>query len=438
MPGVEEREILTRVGPGTPAGTMMREYWIPAAMASELVADAPPVRLMLLGEKLVAFRDSAGRIGIMDHQCPHRCASLFFGRNEAGGLRCAYHGWKFEVDGSCVDMPNVPPHLAHPEKIRAKTYPAVERNGLIWTYMGPRAVPPPLPAFETVLMPEAEMRIFFVQRECNWLQALEGDIDTSHFGFLHAGLVAADDAPEGHTARFALADRAPEYHVADTDWGTMYAAYRDGEPGTTYWRFAHYLFPFWTMPPDGEFKKHVVARAWVPMDDTHTMFVHLSWTRNAQGMRSLRGGRPMIGASIGNTYLPNTPDWYGRWRLAANASNDYLIDRDVQRSGSYTGIDGIHLQDQAMTESMGGIVDHGAEHLVVSDHMIARTRRRILLAARACSEADVTPPGVDHPEVFHGARSGDFVSSKSLGWLEAYSNEVRASANPAGVLRAAG
>ena len=173
---------------------MMREYWIPAAMASELVADAPPMRLMLLGEKLIAFRDSAGRVGIMDQQCPHRCASLFFGSNEQGGLRCAYHGWKFEADGTCVDMPNVPAHLAHPEKIRANAYPTVERNGLIWTYMGTRALPPPLPALEPTLMPEGEMRIFMVQRACNWLQALEGDIDTSHFGFLHAGLVAAEDA----------------------------------------------------------------------------------------------------------------------------------------------------------------------------------------------------------------------------------------------------
>jgi phenylpropionate dioxygenase-like ring-hydroxylating dioxygenase large terminal subunit len=437
MATIDESELLTRVGPGTPMGGLMREYWIPAILSSELVSDAPPLRLMLLGEKLVAFRDSSGKVGLFDHRCPHRCASLFFGRNERDGLRCAYHGWKFTADGTCVDMPNVPPHLAHPEKASATAYRTHERNGLIWAYMGTRAVPPPLPVFEPAIMPDADMRIFMVQRSCNYLQALEGDIDTSHFGFLHAGLVDAADAPEGHQAQYALANRAPEYHVADTDWGTMYAAYRDAAPGETYWRFAHFLFPFWTMPPDGEFRTHIVARAWVPMDDTHTMFVHLSWKQNAQGMRSLRGGRPMIGASVGNDYLPNTDDWYGRWRITANADNDYLIDRETQRSGSYSGIEGIHAQDQAMTESMGGIVDHDREHLVVSDHMIARTRRRLILAARAHA-AGIAPPALEHPEVCYGARSGDFISSNSMGWLEAYASEVRASANPTGKLRAAG
>jgi phenylpropionate dioxygenase-like ring-hydroxylating dioxygenase large terminal subunit len=142
----------------------MREYWIPAALSSELVPDGPPIRLLLLGEKLIAFRDSHGRIGIMDHRCPHRCASLFFGRNERDGLRCAYHGWKFDVAGNCLDMPNVPAHQAFPQKVKAKAYPAVERNGLVWTYMGARKEPPPLPCFEAALLPERELTLFMVQR----------------------------------------------------------------------------------------------------------------------------------------------------------------------------------------------------------------------------------------------------------------------------------
>src|ERR1700691_1115716 len=167
----EESALLTRVGPGTPMGAMMREYWIPAAMGSELKRNGPPVRLVLLGERLIAWRDSAGRVGVMDHRCPHRCASLWFGRNEEGGLRCVYHGWKYDVEGRCLDQPNVPPHQDFRDKVRAKAYPARERNGVVWVYMGPRAEPPPLPSVEATLAADAQL--WFIQRECNWLQAIE-------------------------------------------------------------------------------------------------------------------------------------------------------------------------------------------------------------------------------------------------------------------------
>jgi phenylpropionate dioxygenase-like ring-hydroxylating dioxygenase large terminal subunit len=431
-----EGELLTRVGPGTPMGKLMREYWVPVVLSSELVADAPPTRLMLLGEKLVAFRDSRGRVGILDQRCPHRCASLFLGRNEKEGLRCAYHGWKFDVAGNCLDMPNVPPAKAFPDKVKAKAYPAVERNGLVWCYMGGREEAPPLPCFEAAMLPPDECNLFMVQRACNWLQALEGDIDTSHFSFLHMGGIDPEAADQSNLGRYAVLNRAPDYHVADTDWGTMYAAHRPAEPGQTYWRFAHFMFPFWTIPPDGEFRDHVIARAWVPMDDTHTMFVHVSWKKNTPGLRKLNDGSPIPGASIGQKFLPNGTGWFDRWRLAANAENDYLIDRDLQRTASYSGIDGIHLQDQAVTESMGGIVDHTWENLAVSDLMITRTRRRIIMAARAFAAGEAAP-GVDYPETYQGARGGDFVGPATIGWLQAYADELRASKNPTGVLKIA-
>jgi phenylpropionate dioxygenase-like ring-hydroxylating dioxygenase large terminal subunit len=417
-------------------GNLMREYWVPAVLSSELVADGPPTRLMLLGEKLIAFRDTRGRVGILDHRCPHRCASLFLGRNEKEGIRCAYHGWKFDVEGNCLDMPNVPPSKAFPGKVKAKAYPAVERNGLVWCYMGAREEAPPLPCFEAVMLPSEECNLFMVQRACNWLQALEGDIDTSHFSFLHMGGIDPEAADQTNLGKYAVLNRAPDYHVADTDWGTMYAAYRPAEPSTTYWRFAHFMFPFWTIPPDGEFTDHVIARAWVPMDDTHTMFVHVSWKKNTPGLRKLKDGSQIPGATIGQKFLPNGTGWFDRWRLAANAENDYLIDRDLQRTASYSGIDGIHLQDQAVTESMGGIVDHTWENLAVSDLMITRTRRRIIMAARAFAEGE-TPPGVDYPETYQGARGGDFVGPATVGWLQAYADELRASKNPTGVLKIA-
>ncbi|RYF56458.1 MAG: hypothetical protein EOO29_52495 [Comamonadaceae bacterium] len=213
----KDSQDLTHVGPGTVMGNFMRQYWIPAAQSSELAADGTPMRLLLLGEKLVAFRDSDGRIGVMDHLCPHRNASLVLGRNEEGGIRCIYHGWKFDVTGQCVDMPSVPASQCFKEKVKAHAYKAVDRAGIVWVYMGPRQdAPPPLPMVEATLLPQEEVEISFMMRNCNWMQSLEGDIDTSHFGFLHVGHLDPDDVPEGHPLEHTAGERAPEYHVRDT------------------------------------------------------------------------------------------------------------------------------------------------------------------------------------------------------------------------------
>ena len=158
----------------------------------------------------------------MDHRCPHRCASLFYGRNEPGGMRCVYHGWQFDADGNCVDMPNLPPDQDFREKVRARAYKVVERAGVIWVYMGARETAPPMPEIEATLLPESELAITFTQRECNWLQALEGDIDTSHFSWLHVGSVRPEQVDPDNWLMYQVANRAPEYHVSDTDWGTMY------------------------------------------------------------------------------------------------------------------------------------------------------------------------------------------------------------------------
>src|SRR5262249_27222639 len=176
MTTARENEILTRVGPGTPMGDLMRNYWMPVARSSEVKADGPPLRLMALGEKLIAFRDNQGRLGIMDHRCPHRCASLFYGRNEEGGIRCIYHGWKFDVDGDCLDQPNLPELQVFKHKVRAKAYKATERYGLIWLYMGSREVAPPFPDFELNDVAEGEVFINLLQQEYNWLQGLENDL----------------------------------------------------------------------------------------------------------------------------------------------------------------------------------------------------------------------------------------------------------------------
>ena len=407
----DDNELLCRIGPGTPMGNLMRQYWVPAALSSELPEpDGAPLRVRLLGEDLIAFRVSSGAVGLIQNSCPHRGASLFYGRNEAEGLRCVYHGWKFDVGGRCVDMPIEPAESNFKQKVRAVTYPCVERGGLIWTYLGPRPSPPPMPELEATML--ADNRIQVYQRDCNWIQALEGDIDTGHTVYLHLGGVDASEVPPDSWARYALADRAPRYEATDTDFGVMYGAYRPAEPDTNYWRIANFLFPFYAMIPTGVLGLEVRVRAWVPMDDAHTLAFLITHgapppPRNA--------GRQAVAPP---ETLPNTTDWYGRFRCAADGTNDYLIDRKAQKTVSFTGIGSIHLQDQAVTESMGPVYDRTREHLGTSDAMVIRTRKRLLDAARALRDRGQIPPGVDDPRVY-AVRSGGVVLPRGADWIEA-------------------
>jgi len=425
----EDNELLCKVGPGTPTGALLRQYWIPALMSSELPErDGAPVRVRLLGENLIAFRVTSGKIGLIQNHCPHRGASLFFGRNEEEGLRCVYHGWKYSCEGHCVDMPNEPEESNFKSKIHATAYPCVERNDIIWTYMGPRQTPPPLPDIEPNMLPRGEYQVQKVLRECNWFQGLEGDIDTSHLGFLHLGAVKPEQTKPGTFDYYNVTDRAPKYEVVDTEFGTSYGAYRPAEADTYYWRIAHFLFPFFTMIPTGILGMQVLVRAWVPVDDNHIMFWSIAAPRSRVGNGAAGGaaglsadGRPVAAAGSragGFEFLPDSSDWTGKFRLAQNKDNDYLIDRDAQRTTSYTGIAGIHQQDQAVTESMGPIYDRTQEHLGSSDAMVIRTRRRVINAARALRDNATTPPGVDDPAVYR-YRSGGVILPRDAEWLEA-------------------
>jgi phenylpropionate dioxygenase-like ring-hydroxylating dioxygenase large terminal subunit len=416
----EENEYVTRTGPGTPMGNLMRQYWIPALLSSELPKpDCPPVRILLLGEKLIAFRDSTGRVGLLDNFCPHRGASLFFARSEECGLRCVYHGWKFDVEGTCVDMPSEPAESNFKNKVRARAYPCRERAGVVWTYMGPRSEPPPLPDLEANQLPDDQWTVTVYARDCNWLQALEGDIDTAHIGFLHFGSDSADDAPEGTFRYYALKDRAPRFAVLDTDYGAMYGAYRPAGPGRTYWRIAQFLFPFYTMPPTGLLGGKVVGRAWVPIDDTHSILYTMGGRPRQQS-----GPPPPALNRVFPKLIPNGTGWYDRFRLVANESNDYLMDREAQeRDEEYSGIDGIHLQDQAITESMGPIYDRTQEHLGSSDAMVIRARRLLIRAARELAENGTVPPGVDNPAGY-AVRSGGVILDEGADWV-AETTELR-------------
>jgi phthalate 4,5-dioxygenase len=404
----EENELVSRVGPGTPMGDVMRRYWVPALLSRELpTPDSDPVRVELLGEKLIAFRDSSGQVGLLANHCPHRGASLFFGRNEESGLRCVYHGWKFDVSGSCVDMPNEPAESDFRTKVKATAYPCRERGGIVWTYMGPRAEPPALPDLEPNMLPDAELHVGAIQRACNWLQALEGDIDTSHLGFLHLGARDAETMEPGSFNYYTVKDRRPRYAVVDTDAGAMYGAYRPATDDVNYWRIAQFLFPFYALIPTGVLGLSKLIRAWVPMDDDHTMFF-------------VMGTQGSVGAGIDTREVqPNTSDWFGRFRLAQTAENDYMIDRQQQRSlQSYTGLSSVHLEDLAITESMGTLLDRSAEHLGTSDVMVIRVRRRLIAAAQALQEHGEVPPGAENPRVYR-TRSGSVFLPKDTDWIAA-------------------
>src|SRR5512138_506660 len=223
----EENELITRISPGTPMGDTLRRYWIPALLAWELPGpDCPPVRVKLLGEDLVAFRDTDGRIGLLEELCPHRRASLFFGRNEECGLRCVYHGWKFDVSGRCVDMMNEPEELSFKHKIRQPSYPTVELGGLVWTYMGPPDREPPLPKFAWTQSPATHRHVSKVIEECNWLQALEGGIDTSHAPILHRLITTSSKRGGISPASAFVRGKAPKLVVDLTDWGYQYSGLR--------------------------------------------------------------------------------------------------------------------------------------------------------------------------------------------------------------------
>ncbi|HEY7465532.1 MAG TPA: Rieske 2Fe-2S domain-containing protein [Dehalococcoidia bacterium] len=416
MLSAQDNEDLCRVGPGTLMGDLMRQFWMPAVRSDELPSpDCPPLRVKLLGEELIAFRATSGKVGLIQNACPHRGASLFFGRNEEEGLRCVYHGWKFDTAGACVDMPSEPAESNFKNKVRARAYPVEERNGVLWAYMGPREVPPPLPDLEANMVEGAVVNT--VLRDCNWMQALEGDIDTVHFIFLHYGHLKLQDTYEGGFFNYQVKSPAAGYAVNNTDFGTCYGAYRPAEPDTNYWRIANFIFPFYTQVPPGTLAVKRQFRAWVPMDDDHTMFWGVSAPMDAAVENDPESQkRPFKRVQ---EMLPDTTGWYGRSRPKAQRHNDYLLDREFQNSGeSYTGLPSVFLEDQAITESMGTIYERDREHLGTSDTMIIYTRRALLRAARALRETGETPLGVDQPELF-AQRSGGVVLPRSANWFEA-------------------
>jgi phthalate 4,5-dioxygenase oxygenase subunit len=424
MLSAADNDYLCRVGPGTPMGKVFREYWIPAVRSDELPSpDCPPMRVKLLGEELIGYRTTSGKVGLMQNSCPHRGASMFFGRNEEEGLRCVYHGWKFDVTGACVDMPSEPAESNFKNKVHAKAYPTHERGGIVWAYMGPREVPPPLPDMEANIMTTEPTQISILMRKCNWMQGLEGELDTVHAAFLHFG--AADwekEEPKSLNWYHYKARVGPHFVAKDTDFGTAYGCWRPAEEDSYYWRIGYAFFPFYAMQAAGPMGPDVKMNAYVPMDDEHTLqwevFYRTDGPARPQRVVPINKTSEPQDSGRGGNYLPHGTGWYDRWTLEQNLENDYQVDREAQKNWvSYSGIPGVRQQDMAVTETMGPIYDRSHEHLGTSDSMIIRTRRRWLAVAHAFTEQGIAPPNVDNPKAYR-LRSGEVVLHRSLDWWD--------------------
>lgn len=392
----EQNELVTQTGPGTPMGELFRRYWLPALLAEELSEpDGAPVRLRLLSENLVAFRDTDGRIGAIDELCAHRGVSLWFGRNEEKGLRCPYHGWKYDVTGQCTEVPSEPDESGYCARIKLKGYPLVERGGVIWIYMGAPEHQPPLPEWEFATVPAAQSFTSKRLQECNWLQALEGGIDSSHVSFLHSGQLNRDPLFKGAGGnKYNIADKKPVFDVVPTDGGLFVGARRMAEDDQYYWRITPWIMPCFTMvPPRGDHPVH--GHFWVPIDDHNNW----AWSFDYHPTRALKDSERQAmkdGQGIHVKYVPGT------YIPLANKTNNYLMDREAQKQGlQYSGIEGIAMQDASLQESMGPIQDRTKENLVGTDNGIIMMRQRIMKAAKALAEKGEAPPGTtpEHQKV---------------------------------------
>ena len=424
----EQNELITRVGPGTPMGAVLRAYWLPALLSEEVQADGDPLRVRLLGEDLIAFRDTGGHVGLVGNHCPHRGASLFFGRNEENGLRCVYHGWKFDVTGRCVDMPNEPADSNFKDKIQHAAYPAVERNGMVWTYLGDSADPPALPELEWNAVPDTHRYVTKRVQDCNWTQATEGGIDPSHSGFLHAPL-HVDLSTASPRERYRL-DRRPSFSLLDTPYGLRIGARRTADERHHFWSVTHFLMPFYNAFSGGggqESQPSVGGFAWVPMDDYTTMAWCFSWNALRPLVDDEQGDNARVRAGVHlppSARLPATTAAGGAWRPLANKSNEYLLDRQVQRTRRFFGVPGISGQDAAIQESMGAIADRSIEHLGSSDTAVIRVRR-LWLQAIQDSQNGLAPLGVDRPESYR-VRAAGFVIDKDQDWTTAADDWITA------------
>ena len=412
----EDNVLLTQTGPGTPMGDLFRRFWQPVLLSQEIPEpDCDPVRIRILSETLVAFRDSNGNPGVVDNYCPHRRASLFFGRNEECGLRCVYHGWKFDVNGDCVDMPSEPAESNFKEKVKVKSYPARDYGDCIWIYMGPIELMPELPQLEWATAPSTHRNVRRWIQESNYMQATEGEIDTSHVSFNHRWFDLSK-APRQQIVRrmkngqpMNNMDGAPQLTGKETDYGFIYGSRRDVGDGEYYWRVTQFILPFYSLIPNPGEREG--GRCWVPMDDEHISVFQYSVSTGEPYTDEQRAQANVSPENLTRVkYKFDDGAIVDTWRPQRQLHNDFLIDREMQRTVNYTGIGSGREQDMAMTDTMGAIADRTKEHLGTSDTAIISGRRILLRMARELQEG-IEPYAPSHPEVF-AVRAIDVVSEQ--------------------------
>jgi phthalate 4,5-dioxygenase len=411
MLSAEVNELLTQTGPGTPGGELFRQYWLPALLAEELPEDdCAPVRVKILSERLIAFRDSEGRYGLIDEFCAHRGVSLWFGRVEECGIRCAYHGWKYDVTGQCLEVPSAPPNNNYASRVKLTSYPLVKVGDILWTYMGDPERRPGLPEFEFALVAPEQTFTSKRWQESNWLQALEGGIDSSHVSWLHSGGLKSDPLFKGTKGNeYNLSDLKPFFEVAEADGGLFVGARRNAEEGKYYWRITPWVMPSFTIvPPRGDHPVH--GHFWTPIDDencnVYTFDYHPVRALTPEERQAMKDGHGVHSRNIPGTYRPQE-----------NKDVDYLMDRDAQKSGeTFSGVRGIAQQDASLQESMGPVVDRTKERLVASDTGIIKARKKLRNAIEALRDEGVTPPGVDPAQ--HHVRSAAIVLPQAESFIE--------------------
>jgi phenylpropionate dioxygenase-like ring-hydroxylating dioxygenase large terminal subunit len=405
----EDNEVLTRTNAGTPMGELFRRFWLPALLPSELPEpDCAPVRLRLLGEDLLAFRDSNGSVGFFTQACPHRGASMFFGRNEEEGLRCVYHGWKFDITGACVDMPSEPAESNFRHKVRIKAYPSAEFGGLVWIYMGPPEKEPALPLYQWTLQPNAEQsRVTKHMQDSNYTQGLEGNIDSAHVTFLHR-VFGAETFLRGIPYAAPVVTESRE-----TEFGFVYGARRPTTaPDEYYWRVTSYVFPTFTSIAGTS--KAGGGIFVLPMDDEHSWWFMVQPPtsepeRTQAAVRSQSGPFAYV-SQFDQSTLGLIP---GTFRYYRNKDNDYLIDRDKQKTLNYTGLPGNRTQDAAVTESMGAIYDRSQEHLGTTDVAVIHMRRVLIKMARDLQNG-IEPAILEAPQSFRAIPQDVVTGKRSL------------------------
>jgi nitrite reductase/ring-hydroxylating ferredoxin subunit len=384
MLSAADNEVLVRTNAGTAMGEYFRRFWQPVALSRELPeSDCPPIRVKVMGEELIAFRDTKGRVGLIEPRCAHRGSELFFGRNEECGIRCVYHGWKYDVDGKCVEMPNVPAGSAYHGKISIKAYPTREFGDLIWAYLGPRErMPEKPPELEFAMVPPAHRYVTKRLQECNWAHSIEGALDTAHFSFLHmpAPCVKADTNPDAaadeRRLRWLRNDPMPQFGVAEHEVGFVVGGSRNAEDEGYYWRLTQFMLPAHSVTPSALPGETYYAYTWVPISDEACWVYTYAWHPDrllTQEERSKyeQGGYGQF-AVLGPGYLP-----------VRNRGNDFLIDREEQKHLSFTGVRGIAEQDAMAQASQGVIADRTREHLTPTDIGVVRFRRLVLEEAKA-------------------------------------------------------